>query len=129
MGDPGAAGWNAETTLPLVKRLETNDAEGEHHGRSGPVHLMNIPPNDPCGVALLDACEQTGIPRADGRSRQAIISPPPALPWSAKASSGWNPKPFLYVGLACSFSLWAVTSVASRSMTSGSAAVAPWPGA
>lgn len=69
----GAAGWNAETTLPLVKRLETNDAEGEHHGRSGPVHLMNIPPNDPCGVALLDACEQTGIPRAEFNSGETVV--------------------------------------------------------
>lgn len=69
----GAAGWNAQTTLPLVQRLETNDAEGDHHGRSGPVHLMTIPPQDPCGVALLDACEQAGIPRTEFNSGETVV--------------------------------------------------------
>ena len=39
----------------------------------------------------------------------------PAGPWSAKAVSGWNPKVFFQVGLACSFSECAVTTVASMS--------------
>ena len=69
----GAAGWNAETTFPIFKRLETNDADGEHHGRSGPVNLMTIPPKDPCGVALLDACEQAGIPRADFNAGETVV--------------------------------------------------------
>lgn len=62
----GAEGWSAQVLWPLLKRLETNEDAGPdapHHGDSGPVHLMNIPPEDPCGVALLDACEQAGIPR------------------------------------------------------------------
>jgi hypothetical protein len=53
----------------------------------------------------------------------------PSGPWSTKAQSGWNPKPRLNVRAACSFSLCAVTSVASTSMTSGRAASTPWSGA
>lgn len=69
----GAAGWNAESTYPLFQRLETNDAPGEHHGRSGPVNLMTIPPRDPCGVALLDACEEQGIPRVQFNTGETVL--------------------------------------------------------
>ena len=48
----GAEGWNAETIMPLIARLETNmDRSGEGHGADGPVHLMDVPPEDPVGVA------------------------------------------------------------------------------
>jgi choline oxidase len=59
----GATGWGSQSTLPLFTRLEDNEEDGPLHGKGGPVHLMTIPPRDPCGVALLDACEQAGIPR------------------------------------------------------------------
>ena len=58
----GCEGWSAEECFPLLKRLENNSAEGDHHGREGPVKLRDVPPDDPCGVALLEACEQAGIP-------------------------------------------------------------------
>ena len=58
----GCEGWGASDTFPLYQRLETNDAPGDHHGRSGPVNLRTIPPDDPCGVALLKALDQNGIP-------------------------------------------------------------------
>jgi hypothetical protein len=35
---------------------------------------------------------------------------------SQNASIGWNPKLFLNVGAACSFSLWQITTEASRSI-------------
>ncbi|WP_010523813.1 GMC family oxidoreductase [Nesterenkonia sp. F] len=69
----GAAGWNAEATYPIYQRLETNDAEGDHHGRTGPVNLMTIPPHDPCGVSLLDACEQAGIPRVQFNTGETVV--------------------------------------------------------
>ncbi|GAB3846988.1 GMC family oxidoreductase [Nesterenkonia populi] len=69
----GAEGWNAGTTWPLFKRLETNENDGEHHGKEGPVELMNIPPHDPCGVAVLDACEQLGIPRVEFNSGETVV--------------------------------------------------------
>ena len=30
----GCAGWGPEELFPLMKRLETNDAPGDHHGRT-----------------------------------------------------------------------------------------------
>ncbi len=71
--DLGAAGWGAADTLPLFARMETNEAPGQHHGRSGPVHIMDIPPADPSGIALLDACEQVGIPRATFNATQTVV--------------------------------------------------------
>lgn len=70
----GATGWDAAATFPLYKRLETNEDQSEHHGQDGPVHLMNVPPADPCGVALLDACEQVGIPRATFNSGTTVVN-------------------------------------------------------
>ncbi|MHA7283959.1 GMC family oxidoreductase [Arthrobacter sp. TMS2-4] len=73
----GATGWNAETAYALFRRLERNEDAGEdapHHGDSGPVHLMNIPPEDPSGQALLDACEQAGIPRTRFNTGETVIN-------------------------------------------------------
>ncbi|EMQ99462.1 GMC family oxidoreductase [Paeniglutamicibacter gangotriensis] len=73
----GATGWNAATGYRLYKQLETNEDAGPdapHHGDSGPVKLMNVPPNDPCGVAVLDACEQAGIPRATFNNNETVLN-------------------------------------------------------
>lgn len=58
-------------------------------------------------------------PALPARSSIATGSPVPSPPWSTNAHNGWNPKPRLKVGAACSFSECAVTRVASRSMISG----------
>lgn len=58
----GAAGWDSATILPLLRRLEDNDRPGDHHGHGGPVHLRSVHPKDPVGVALLEACEEEGLP-------------------------------------------------------------------
>lgn len=58
----GATGWGAKDVFPLYRRLESNDGPGDQHGRHGPVTIRSVPPKDPCGVALLAACEQAGIP-------------------------------------------------------------------
>ncbi|PXY28168.1 GMC family oxidoreductase [Prauserella muralis] len=68
----GLPGWSAEDVFPLYKRLETNDGPGDHHGRSGPVTIRSVPPRDPAGVALLEACEQAGIPRAEFNSGTTV---------------------------------------------------------
>ena len=71
----GAEGWSAETMLPLIKRLETNTSRtSQRHGTDGPVHLMDAPPNDPVGVALLEACEQAGIPRATFNDFETVVN-------------------------------------------------------
>ena len=43
----GCTGWSAEECWPLIKRLETNDAPGDHHGRSGPVQHPHGPAGRP----------------------------------------------------------------------------------
>jgi choline dehydrogenase-like flavoprotein len=58
----GCTGWGAAGTFPLYRRLETNDAPGDHHGRSGPVTIRTVKAADPCGSALLEACAGAGIP-------------------------------------------------------------------
>jgi choline oxidase len=58
----GCLGWSAEECWPLIARLENNDGPGGHHGRSGPVTLRQIPPHDPCGVAVLAAAAAVGLP-------------------------------------------------------------------
>jgi choline oxidase len=58
----GLEGWSSADCWPLIARLETNDGPGDHHGRSGPVNIMTIPPEDPCGVAILEAAAQAGLP-------------------------------------------------------------------
>ncbi|MCR3719608.1 MULTISPECIES: GMC family oxidoreductase [Prauserella salsuginis group] len=68
----GLPGWGAKNVFPLYRRLETNDGPGEHHGRSGPVTIRSVPPNDPCGVALLEACEQQGIPTTEFNSGTTV---------------------------------------------------------
>jgi choline oxidase len=58
----GLEGWSSADCWPLIARLETNDGPGDHHGRSGPVNIMTVPPEDPCGVAILEAAAQAGLP-------------------------------------------------------------------
>jgi choline dehydrogenase-like flavoprotein len=68
----GLPGWSASDVFPLFQRLETNDGPGDHHGRTGPVTIRSVPPKDPCGVALLEACEQAGIPRTGFNSGKTV---------------------------------------------------------
>ncbi|MCZ8380777.1 GMC family oxidoreductase N-terminal domain-containing protein [Mycobacterium sp. CPCC 205372] len=46
----GATGWSAEEVLPLMRRL------------TGTVGLRDIPPEDPCGAAVLEAAAALGMP-------------------------------------------------------------------
>ncbi len=58
----GAAGWSAAEILPLVTRLENNDAPGAAHGRDGPVRIRDVPADDPCGAAVLESAALSGLP-------------------------------------------------------------------
>ncbi|MFD8549574.1 GMC family oxidoreductase [Streptomyces sp. NPDC059649] len=69
----GCAGWHSRDTFPLFRRLESNDAPGDHHGRTGPVTLRTVPPRDPCGVALLEACAAYGIPTTPFNTGQTVV--------------------------------------------------------
>lgn len=57
----GLTGWGPDSIWPLVRKLERNDADGEH-GHDGPVRLRDVPPNDPCGLAVLEAAASAGLP-------------------------------------------------------------------
>ena len=70
----GATGWGSAHTFPLYTKLESNEDDGPLHGHDGPVRLMNVPPTDPCGVAILDACEQAGIPRARFNTGETVVN-------------------------------------------------------
>ncbi|MBF6129885.1 GMC family oxidoreductase [Nocardia brasiliensis] len=58
----GAKGWSSAEVLPYVTRLENNDAPGPQHSRTGPVRLRDVPPVDPCGLAVLEAAAMVGLP-------------------------------------------------------------------
>ncbi|WP_328535465.1 GMC family oxidoreductase [Streptomyces sp. NBC_00344] len=72
-GALGCTGWSATDCFPLYRRLETNDAPGDHHGRSGPVTIRSVPPNDPCGEALLAACAEAGIPTTPFNTGSTVV--------------------------------------------------------
>lgn len=61
----GATGWGPEAVLPYVARVENNVADGTYqgypHGHDGPVRLRDVPPNDPCGQAVLDAAAKLSL--------------------------------------------------------------------
>ncbi|MFD3972684.1 GMC family oxidoreductase [Streptomyces cyaneofuscatus] len=72
-GALGCTGWSAADCFPLYQRLETNDAPGDHHGRSGPVTLRTVPADDPCGTALLAACAEAGIPTTPFNTGTTVV--------------------------------------------------------
>ena len=55
----GATGWGASDILPFVARVENNDTG---RGQGGPVRIRDVPPNDPCGAAVLESAAGTGLP-------------------------------------------------------------------
>jgi choline oxidase len=72
-GTLGCTGWSAADCFPLYQRLETNDAPGDHHGRSGPVTIRTVPGTDPCGAALLEACAEAGIPTTPFNTGKTVV--------------------------------------------------------
>jgi choline oxidase len=69
----GCEGWSSADCWPLIARLETNDGPGDHHGRAGPVNIRTIAPADPCGVALLEAAAQAGLPTSRFNEGSTVI--------------------------------------------------------
>lgn len=69
----GCTGWSAADLFPLYRRLESNDAPGDHHGRTGPVKLRTLKGEDPCGTALSEACAQAGIPTVAFNTGRTVV--------------------------------------------------------
>ncbi|KQU53795.1 choline oxidase [Rhodococcus sp. Leaf278] len=58
----GATGWGASDILPFVARVENNDTG---RGQDGPVRIRDVPPNDPCGAAVLESAAGIGLPTVE----------------------------------------------------------------
>jgi len=60
----GCTGWDWESVLPYFKKAE-NQARGADafHGVGGPLNVSDQPTRFELSDAVLDACEQAGIPR------------------------------------------------------------------
>ncbi|MGM1018933.1 MAG: GMC family oxidoreductase [Actinomycetota bacterium] len=69
----GAEGWDSASLLPYLRRLESNDQPGDHHGTDGPVTLRQVPASDPCGVAVLEACASIGIPTVQFNDGKTVV--------------------------------------------------------
>ena len=60
----GCEGWDWDSVLPFFKKAENQErGADEFHGTGGPLRVSNQPRNTELGDAVLDACEQAGIPR------------------------------------------------------------------
>jgi len=69
----GCEGWSATDCWPLIKRLETNDGPWDGHGRDGPVQIRQVPPQDPCGVAVLAAAAEAGLPTVRFNEGRTVV--------------------------------------------------------
>lgn len=59
----GNEGWDYESVLPYFRRAEDNErGADEYHGSGGPLRVSNQPYEWEIAKALLEACQQAGIP-------------------------------------------------------------------
>ncbi len=60
----GNSGWSYDDVLPLFRRMESYEADGDDQfrGREGPLRVTNPEPRDPLYQALIAAAGQVGIP-------------------------------------------------------------------
>jgi choline dehydrogenase len=64
--DSGCEGWGYRDVLPYFRRCEHQQrGESEWHGVGGPLHVSDFSSKHPLSGAMLEACVQAGIPRAD----------------------------------------------------------------
>lgn len=64
--EAGCPGWAYADILPYFRRTERSDrGPGPLHGDSGPIRTSRGCSSLPIAEAFLDACERTGLPRAD----------------------------------------------------------------
>jgi choline dehydrogenase len=59
----GNAGWDYASVLPYFRKAEDNErGANEYHGSGGPLRVSNQPYEWEIARALLEACQQAGIP-------------------------------------------------------------------
>jgi len=62
----GCEGWGADDVLPYFRRSEHQErGESAYHGVGGPVNVSDITVTHPISEALVEACDQAGVPRLD----------------------------------------------------------------
>ena len=60
----GCEGWDWDSVLPFFKKAENQERGGDaFHGTGGPLRVSNQPREFELANAVLDACEQAGVPR------------------------------------------------------------------
>jgi choline dehydrogenase len=61
----GCEGWSWEDVAPYFRRAEHQERGAcEFHGEGGPLNVSDITEMHPISHALIDACEQAGVPRS-----------------------------------------------------------------
>ena len=59
----GARGWSWDEVLPYFRKSQHQErGESEHHGTGGPLNVADFPEQHPVSAALIQACDQAGIP-------------------------------------------------------------------
>src|SRR5580692_633984 len=74
----GNTGWSYADVLPVFKRMESYEGEGDDRfrGRDGPVRVTDPPPREPIFQALIKAAAQVGIahnPDYNGATQDGIV--------------------------------------------------------
>ena len=74
----GCAGWTADECYPFYAKLETaldgaELADAPGRGTDGPVTIRTVGDQDPCGEALLEACEQVGLPTTPFNTGRTVL--------------------------------------------------------
>ena len=60
----GCEGWSWDDVAPYFRRAQNQErGEGEHHGVGGPLNVSDVRDTHEVSEAVLEACEQAGIPR------------------------------------------------------------------
>jgi choline dehydrogenase len=85
----GNTGWSYDDVLPLFKRMESWQGEGDdrYRGRDGPIKVTNPPPATPLFKALIEAAGQVGIrhnPDYNGAAQDGIVMS------QATIANGWR---------------------------------------
>ena len=59
----GARGWSWDEVLPYFRKSENQErGENEFHGTDGPLSVSDFPEEHPVSAAIVQACQQIGIP-------------------------------------------------------------------
>jgi choline dehydrogenase len=59
----GARGWSWDEVLPYFRKAQHQErGENEFHSQGGPLNVCDFPEQHPVSAALIQACDQAGIP-------------------------------------------------------------------